>query len=360
MTVRLSHFPCFAARRFVACALAFFLSSVAMHAQGRRVVVDPSNAKAFSTLSAAAATLRAGDTLWIAPNSGPYREVLFIQASGAADAPIIVEGNGNEITGFDVLRFETLADGRHVADVRVQYPFVLRRNGVRVMELAMGGRFPSGIEYDRVNAKLTLEAGISPSGWEISTRSFAVRVSNASHHIYRDLVASGSRNDGFNLHGTGVGLVFENIVGRQNLDEGFSAHASIECVVRGGEFFENDNGMLSGQNTRTRLERVDFRNNLGLGFGFNGEAVVEGERIRSWGNGMMQLLLRNGVSVNWRNVHIYRNAYVARPLLSHMESAKWQSPKTVEIPSNFKWLGEAPRISDDISPDDGSSTGPVY
>lgn len=338
-------------RGLFSAGLCFLAACVAAAAAApRRVVVDPGTPGAFSTLAAAVPALKAGDTLWLAPGSGPYREVLYVTASGTADAPITIEGNGNEITGFDVLNFERLPDGRHAADLRQPHPFVLRHEGRRVMESAPAGRFPEGVEHDRATGRLVLAAGLSPAGWEVSARSFAVRVANVSHHRYRNLVASGSKNDGFSLHGEGVGLVFENIVGRQNLDEGFSAHGTIECSVLGGEFYENDNGMLSGQRTLTRLERVDFRNNLGLGFGFNGEARVEGARVRAWGNGMMQLLLREGVSVRWSGVEIYRNIYASRPLVTHMESARWQTPKTIDVPASFPWLGEPAKVLDAISP----------
>ena len=294
-------------------------------------VVDPRDPAAYSSLREAAAALKPGDVLQLAPGSGPYREELFIPASGTAESPIVVEGNGNEITGFEPLVFR---DGR--ATPPVKPPFVLRHQGRRVKEEAPG-RFGGKVEYDPALNQLTLVSGVSGEGWEISSRKFAVRIRDASHHIYRNLQASGSLNDGFNLHGKGEGLMFENIIGCQNLDEGFSAHGSIQCAVRGGDFFENDNGMLSGQQTVTRLENVDFHDNLGLGLGFNGEAVVQARTVRVWGNGLVQFLLRKGVTVDFENVEIFQNPHATRPWLTYHETAGWKKTQTLEIDPSFSW-----------------------
>lgn len=306
----------------------------------RTLTVDPKSAGAYRTLAEAAAQLRAGDTLQIAAGSGPYREPLYIRVSGTAEAPIVIEGNGNEITGFDLLVFAPLPDGRLAATVPTEYPFVLRHEGRRVKEDATTSAFEGGVAYERAENRLVLAPGTKPDGWEISARQFAVRISNVSHHIYRDIDATGSRNDGFNLHGDGGGLVFEAVSGRQNLDEGFSAHATIRCEIRGARFSENDNGILNGQQTVTRLDGVDVYDNLGIGVGFNGEARVDAVNVRAWGNGVTQLLLRAGVKPRFEAVRIYRNANTARRWVSHMESARWSTLTTLSVDRDVVWEGE--------------------
>lgn len=295
------------------------------------ITVDPRDPKAYATLAEAVGRLKAGDTLVLAPGSGPYREPLHIRVSGTADAPIIVEGNGNEVTGFDPLVFTAQPGGGQQAEVRLESPFVLRHDGRRVPEDAETGAFTGGVVYDAEARRIVLPAGMSPQGWEISARDFAVRVSGVSHHVYRNLVATGSRNDGFNLHGEGTGLLFESIVGSQNLDEGFSSHATINSEIRGGRFFENDNGMLNGFQTVTKLENVDIYNNLGLGLAFNGEAKVDGTGVRTWGNGLTQLLLRKGVQARFPGIEIYRNPHTTRPWVTYMESARWPRPVTMSV-----------------------------
>lgn len=288
------------------------------------VVVNPRDPAAHATLREAAAALKPGDTLVLAPASGPYREELFVPVSGTPDAPITIEGNGNEVTGFDILSFQ---NGE--AQPSVKYPFVLRHNGRRIAE-DTPGRFGGLVIYNPALNRLVLAPGTSEDGWEISVRRFAVRVQDASHQIYRNLTASGSLNDGFNLHGEGLGLVFEGISGCQNLDEGFSSHDSIRCIVSKARFFENDNGMLNGQQTVTVLEDVDFHDNLGIGLGFNGKAGADVRNARIWNNGLVQLLLRSGVTANFQNVDVFRNDHKTRPWLTYQETAKWVRPQTVD------------------------------
>jgi hypothetical protein len=306
----------------------------------RELTVDPRDAKAFQTLAEAVAQLSPGDTLVLAPGSGPYREPLHIRVSGTPTAPIIIEGNGNEITGFDSLTFAPLADGRQAVKVPVAYPFVLRHDGRRVPEDATTNAFMGGVTYEREEGRLVLAPGMSATGWEISVRDFVVRVSGVSHHSYRNLVATGSRNDGFNLHGDGSALVFESVTGSQNLDEGFSAHATMSSEIRGGRFFENDNGILNGFKTVTVLRGVDVFDNLGIGLGFNGEARVDANQVRAWGNGIVQVLLRNGITARFEKTEVYRNAHTTRPWVTYMESARWPKPVTLSVDRAVAWEGE--------------------
>jgi hypothetical protein len=321
---------------FVATALVAFTSA----GLARTITVDPKTPGACRTLAEAASQLRAGDTLQIAAGTGPYREPLYIRASGTPEAPIVIEGNGNEITGFDPLVFSPLPDGRLAATVPTEYPFVLRHAGRRVKEDAQTNQFEGGVTYERAENRLVLAPGVSAEGWEISVRQFAVRISNASYHVYRDIDATGSRNDGFNLHGDGRGLVFEAVSGRQNLDEGFSSHGTMECEIRNARFSENDNGILNGQQTVTRLENVDVFDNVGFGIGFNGEARIDAVNVRSWGNGVSQLLLRAGVKPRFESVRIYRNANTSRRWLSYMESARWPRLTTMSVDRDVVWEGE--------------------
>ncbi len=343
---------CFYTYRMIVAAgmFAVTLPCFAADSDSHRVTVDPKNPKAFATLREAVQTLKPGDTLWIASGSGPYREPLFIAASGTEAAPIVIEGNGNEITGFDPLVFTADADGTQTAVAKVKYPFVLRHQGKRVLEDAATGQFTGGISYDSNLGRLTLAPGTSPEGWEISTRLFVVRIFNVSHHTYRNLSATGSLNDGFNLHGTGDKLLFEHITGSQNLDEGFSSHETINSEIRQGDFFENDNGVLNGQKTNTILSQVDLHDNLGIGMGFGGESTVKAENVRVWGNGMTQLAMRAGVIARFKNVQVYQSAQTTRQWLSYMESAKDNKRRTAIIDKNFSWEEEKPQILDQSAP----------
>jgi hypothetical protein len=292
------------------------------------VVVNPNDSDAYRTLASAVELLCPGDVLWIAPDSGPYREVLNIRSSGTELMPIIVEGNGNEITGFEPLVF---VDGACAPPV--PYPFVLRHHGQRVMESGASGGFTHGIRYDATTNLLILSPEVSADGWEISSRDFVVRIQDVSYQEYRDLVVSGSLNDGINLHGDGRGLSFVGITSCQNLDEGFSSHGSIQCSITDSIFYENDNGLLNGFQTDTTLDHVVARDNLGLGLGFNGEATVLASNVDLWGNGMVQLLLRPDVTVTFEKVTIYKNHNDDRCWTTYNETARWLHPKTLDVGS---------------------------
>ncbi|RRJ94478.1 right-handed parallel beta-helix repeat-containing protein [Opitutaceae bacterium TAV4] len=334
-------------------AIAFAPGNLAAQTPGNRVVVDqrsspppPPPPGTYRTLAAATAKLRPGDTLWIAPDSGPYREILYIKTNGNPNAPVTIEGNGNEITGFDTLAFSEQGS----ATLTTDYPFVLRHHGKRIPEDAATGKFTAGITWNPDAKTLTLAPDTSPEGWEISTRPFAVRINNASHHTYKNLIATGSRNDGFNLHGTGSNLLFENITGAQNLDEGFSAHETIDAEIRGGRFYENDNGLFNVQQSKLRLTDADLYNNLGLGLAFNGDATIEARKVRVWGNGAVQLLLNGTVNAAFENTVIHRQSHTTRPWLSYMEMKNRTTPTTSVIAKTVIWTGAKPTFADTTAP----------
>lgn len=296
----------------------------------RILTVDPRDPAAIPTLKQAASLVQPGDTIVLAPGSGPYREPLYINRSGAAAAPITIEGNGNEITGFDLLSFTQLPDGRHQSIVSVPYPFVLRHAGKkRFREEAATKQFSEGIQYDPATRILILPAGVSTSDWEVSARNHVVRIQDVSHHRYRNIVATGSRNDGFNLHGTGMDLHFENITGSYNLDEGFSSHDDIHSSIDGGYFFENDNGIYNIGRSHTRIQNVDISQNLGIGFGL-ADGTVEASQLRIWSSGMVQLKLDGSAHLFGSNITIYRNPRTTRQWLSYKESARRLRPLTLD------------------------------
>lgn len=333
------------------CAFAIQLSA---DTSARRISVDAQLSPAeaaktpltYSTLAAASAVLQPGDTLWIAPGSGPYREALHIKESGTPERPIIIEGNNNEITGFAPLSFDQAS-----TPVTVRWPFVLRHKGKRILQDASTQSFTGGITWNSEAKTLTLAPGTSAQGWEISARDFVIRISGVSYHTYRNLIATGSRNDGFNIHGNCVGLFFENITGAQNLDEGFSAHAAASVEIRCARFYENDNGLLNIQESQLVLIDTDIYQNLGIGLGFNATSSIKARNVRVWGNGMIQLLLSGTASASFENTSIYQNPHTARPWASYMESARRPTPTTYVIGKTIQWTGPKPRFSTATSPE---------
>lgn len=322
-------------------------------AAGRRITVDARLATdthdTFRTLAQATAKLQPGDTLWIAPDSGPYREILHIKTSGTADAPIIVEANNNEITGFEPLTFTD-----KTTSPPPPWPFVLRHNGKRIPQDATTQKFTNGpltATWHTDTKTLTLAPDTPTDGWEISTRPFAVRISGVSHHTYRNLIATGSRNDGFNIHGDCTNLLFENITGAQNLDEGFSAHETAAAKIKGARFYENDNGLFNINQSRLILNDADIYQNLGFGLALNANTTIEARNIRVWGNGMIQLFITGNVTASFENSIIYKTPFETRPWITYNETARRENPATHNTSKTTTWTGPKPRFSKETTPE---------
>ncbi|MGE9289544.1 MAG: hypothetical protein ACQKBT_01055, partial [Puniceicoccales bacterium] len=287
----------------------------------KTVNVDQRGGADYTNLTEAVKELNPGDTLVIAPGSGPYRESLFINRSGEENRPIVVEGNGELITGFEPITNFRAEDGRVVADLEVEFPFVLSYRGERLFQDSRTEELSQYASLSGDREKLILHQGVSPEGWEISTRYFGVRVENVSHHVYRNLRASGTTNDGFNLHGKGEGLVFENIEGFQNLDEGFSAHDEITCVIREGAFFENDNGIGNVGNSDMDATDIEVFDNLGWGLWLRDcRASLSG--VTAWGNGISQMKLSGHAKVRAEKITVREPDWIHPVYLSYKESSK--------------------------------------
>lgn len=316
---------------------------------GRELLVDQRGGAPYTTIAAAVQAVGPGDTIRLAPGSGPYRESLYIKQSGQEGRRIVVDGSGETITGFDPLTGFREEEGKWVCDLKpiltnlkgVQgfslvngewkndtfpkaLPTVLTYRGERLIQNATDGQFTKYARLSEDGGTLILEEGVSPEGWEIAMRAHVVRVLNVSHQLYKNLRASGSLNDGFNLHGTGQDLVFENIEGFHNLDEGFSGHDQIQCRIEKGRFWGNDNGLYGSQEDLV-ASGVDIHDNLGYGFGISaGRAKLSHSRI--WANGMCQIAQLLGTVV-YEDVEVYEQMQPERPWQTVQESRKQEKPE---------------------------------
>ncbi len=85
---------------------------------GRVLLVDRCGGGQYTSLRAAGKAAQPGDTIKVAPGSGPYREMLMITASGLPGQPITVDGSGETVTGFEPLTgFEKVGDS-YVCDLK--------------------------------------------------------------------------------------------------------------------------------------------------------------------------------------------------------------------------------------------------
>lgn len=317
-------------------------------ASARVLLVDqrPGSGAEFATLAAAAAVAQPGDTLKIAPGSGPYREELHITTSGEPGAPITVDGSGEVITGADPLAFRKVGDvwtcdlapyhatarqvqgfskvdGRWVSKFRPEpLPFVLIHEGRRLRQDRATGRLLGPALLSEHRDTLTLPPGVSPEGWEISTRPFVVRTTGAtSHHRYHHIRATGALNDGFNMHGSGTGLAFEDIEAFNNLDEGFSAHDTVVCSLVRGRFYANDNGLTNANSSVMTGSDIVCRDNLGFGF-YLQSATAEVDNLDSAGNGVGQLVLHMGATLHAGRVTLAGGGWRDNPWISSQESGQ--------------------------------------
>lgn len=344
-----------------ASTLALILLLCAPGARAAMLVVDAGRADSL-TLAQAAANARPGDTIWLAPNSGPYREVLQIKASGTAVAPITIEGNGNEITGFDPLSFQRDSQGRWSASLpapvgRFANGFVLRHQGERARPLSNGRSFVDAklrilAEWleDQQRIVLADRSEQAAQDWEISVRNAAVVILDVSHHHYKNLRATGALNDGFNLHGKGSNLLFDRVTGACNLDEGFSAHDQIESVIQNSAFHDNDNGIFNVGDSHTFAHGLRVRDNLGIGIGVS-RGVMELTDSEIWRNGLRQLTARSNARLTLNNVVVYTPPWTMRPWASYQETRKWNLHLPFENITGAVTSGSPLVVSPSAAPD---------
>ncbi len=147
------------------------------------------------------------------------------------------------------------------------FPSVLVHHGRRIFQDAATGKFEEKVRLSDDGSRLILLDPAQRDGWEtppaIASSSFSMpRTRPFAHPRHREperwLQSPRHRE----------GLVFENIEGSQNIDEGFSAHDTIACEITGGVFSQNDNGI--GNVGQSRLVARDIRayDNVGYGLWF--------------------------------------------------------------------------------------------
>jgi len=315
----------------------------------RTLLVDQRATSGFRSIKQAVRSTKPGDTIELAPGSGPYREALYIPQSGLPEKPIIFDGKGETVTGFEPLIFEQ-KDGEWVCDLKpffaglshvqgftkeygrwtnanapASFPSVLTHRGKRIRQHVLTGEFTDSVKLSVDGNQLTLLPGVDPGGWEISARDAVVLILDASYHTYRNIKATGSLNDGFNLHGRGTGLIFEHIEGSQNLDEGFSAHDATECRIDHGVFRENDNGIGNVKASTMTARNIELSDNLGWGLWlFDCTATLE--NVQSWNNGVAQIALNGTTIATLTNVTFATPAWSTKPWVSSQETSS--SPRS--------------------------------
>jgi len=250
-------------RHFVPTVLLSVLCSASLLEAGSmgRVYVDAeqgddansgaSSEQAFKTLKRATGALAPSGTLHLIARATPFREQLHLDFGGTGDAPLVVEGNGATIDlGTDITKgpwvrageeWIFMGQGRpHTRPIQASPIFVDNDpvwvhhesepknpadGGVRMTEDGkFAVTFPPGKSPENCRVTLTSADGES-----------AVFLNKGDFIIVRNLTARFPDNDGFNVHGSGKGIVFENVRALNCGDQGISSHSTTEVSIRGAE-----------------------------------------------------------------------------------------------------------------------------
>ncbi len=94
-----------------------------------------------------------------------------------------------------------------------------------------------------------------------------------SQIIVKNITAMHAANDGFNIHGSWVGIRLENIRAISNCDEGISAHDDVQMEVDKAEIAWNgssDGGVAEVGSSKTHYTNCTVHDNLGAAFKFFG------------------------------------------------------------------------------------------
>ncbi len=358
--------------RFFLVIVMTFAMSVSLTARVLFVDQRPAAKAEYRTLAAAAKAVQPGDTIKIAPGSGPYREILYIKTSGTQESPITIDGSGELIAAADPLAtfqkngdtwtcdlspYHTTAqpvqgfkktDGRWTSKFTpAPVPFVLIYRGERLRQDRVTGQFTRHATLSADQNTLTLLPGTSPEGWEISVRPYVVQTTDAtSYHVYRYIRAYGALNDGFNMHGSGKGLVFEDIEAFNNLDEGFSAHDTVQCTLTRARLYANDNGLTNANQSVMKAADIVCHDNLGFGF-YLQSATAEVDNLDCARNGVSQLVLHMGATFNSGRVVLTPGGWRDNPWVSSQESGQDLRTMTINKGSRLTLTGPEPII---ISP----------
>lgn len=275
-------------------------------ANGLAAKPDSPQGGPVKTLARGVSLLKPGDTLHLAANAAPYRESLILNdVSGNADQPITIDGHGAAITGCDPLRadwVEAGAAGLYKSDKLLSQleEFGDDAKLMRVFFLFDGVQQRMGRTSKGKKAGFKRPADLKPGEWtyEAATQTFYVKVAGklanakveapyrrngvairgragVSHVVIRNLVCRHVLNDGFNLHGVGAGIRFENIGAFENGDDGFSPHETIECSINGYWACRNSTGIGLGNLAVTKISNAHLEGNFAYDFAMGHAPVTE-------------------------------------------------------------------------------------
>ncbi|MDD2455171.1 MAG: right-handed parallel beta-helix repeat-containing protein [Kiritimatiellae bacterium] len=263
-----------------------------------------------ATLARGVGLLKAGDTLVVANGPEPYFEALNLgKLSGSADKPISVEGNGATLSGLvpmPAAEWDAQGDGTYRHQHKrwgALQPYLM--DGEReIAKGSFGDLLPdshcwttNGVWFRPADGKKLEEYRLLGT-----LRVSGVFITSGSYIRIRNLVCERFANDGFNIHGGSRGLVFENIEGRFNGDDGFSIHEDVEAAVYGGQFHGNNFGIQDVNASQSIFHGVLAVSNRLAGIDFYGgyHSVFDSE-VRDNGGNQISVVANLAAHIGFSN-----------------------------------------------------------
>ncbi len=225
----------------------------------------------LATAQIAANRAEPGDIIHLHPENALYRQSITLNKG---QTRLTIEGNGVTLTGADPLKvaWESLGGnlqrtrlpiprwGRHLLVVNGKKVHMARRS-VHPKDFPPAEELKDGeFRWDDIDDKegwLTLKGSTKNLEWAIRPNGIGTG-GDLSGIAVRNLNARHFLNDGFNIHGNARNLLFENITGYENFDEGFSAHDTCEAWIKDSKFWKNENAIADVNMADTYYENCEF------------------------------------------------------------------------------------------------------
>jgi len=269
-----------------------------------------SAATAFRTLARATKELRPGDTLSLAAGA-VFHEALVLVSSGTATAPIVIRGNGAVVSGkhpIDPEKWEAKGEDlwfqpsdrcwgalrpRVYIGEEMICPVCVRPDEIDPQTLKPRTAIwqTKGVFFRAEPGKAPRDYALLGGAGRTKAEHSGVIIDGKDYVTVDDLTAEGFPNDGFNVHGTCRGILFRNIVARNNGDDGFSIHEDVMATVIGLHSHHNDYGIQDVGVSQTIVSGAVLEENRLAGFDvYGGVRILRDAVVR--GNGRFQLGVR--------------------------------------------------------------------
>ncbi len=234
------------------------------------------------TINAAIGRTAPGDTIHLAPNTEPYKQMaVFHNKSGEPGNPITIDGHGATLSGSEPLdpaawvqiatglfKCASLQPASSSAIGRYYFVFdgAINRMGrsskgphpawPKPADLQPGewtwvaneGAFYVRTPGDKPLAECDIAAPMRANGVALTGK--------CEHLVIRNLTATHVWNDGYNIHGESNDILFENIRAIECGDDGISAHEQCDIQVRGMVSIGNSTGACHINDSNSTCENV--------------------------------------------------------------------------------------------------------